>query len=203
MSNGTGYIRSGISQVVCKDTLAAFLNNHLGYRTSSVSYEASDFHIPKYLSAGISEWWILSDYPGQVAFQIHLVKVNDLSFSNCKTIITSFSEKHAGGRFLFVFTKSYRYLVFMTVEWSLERKPSWGKPVWPKVPKAYCHHLLVNRIQPTHNDGVVLSSMRLQHSDIDQLKMYDQIISALKSSRPLEAAPKWFYAYTYKRFGLL
>ncbi|MBM4432923.1 MAG: hypothetical protein FJ025_02880 [Chloroflexi bacterium] len=136
-------------------------------------------------------------------FQIHFIQVKQLFFHSCKTIIASFWEKHAGGRFLFVFTSNYSYLLFMTIEWSLERKPKPGERVWPKIPKQYFPHLLVNRGSPTNNDRVVLSSFRLQPSDTDPHVIYNKVLKALKSSEPSEPLPKWFDPQTYKHFGLL
>ena len=192
------YLGKALSNVSCKDNFAAFLKEYLGYENSPVFYEPSDLQIPPYLARDISTWWLLSHYPGQLPFQVHLVETKEFTFHYCQSVVHSFYHRHPG-YFLFILTKDYSYLFFTVVDWSLERKPWSGYPDWLFLPKPYLRFLLLNRNRPTKNDAVVLNWLQLDSSeDIEPPALYDKVLQSLKLSQPLRGLPEWFVPYYYK-----
>lgn len=176
-----------------RDTLVKLLSNHLGCKTSPVFYEPGDLGIPTYLAREVTDWWLLSHYPGQLPFQIHLVQIRNLVLYPCQDIIDSFYRKRPG-YFLFIFTEDYSYLVFMTIEWSLERRP-W---TWQRLPKPYHRFLLLDRTRPTANDLEVLTKLRVESSQSDPSTIHKKVLEALRASEHHSDLPEWFVPWYYR-----
>ena len=184
-------VRSGLRD---RGSLVQFIEGELKYKTNPVFYEAVDLGIAPYLARQVNGWWLLSHYPGSLPFQIHLAQVSELTFDYCAKAMQSFHVHHLG-YFLFIFTKDYSYILFMATEWSLERIPKPGSPVWPFLPKPYPRFLLVNCQNPTKNDVSVLSYMTLHQSFAIPPDIHTRILQALKSSECRK--PEWFMPYWY------
>ena len=187
-------VRSGLRD---RGSLVQFIEGELKYKTNPVFYEAVDLGIAPYLARQVNGWWLLSHYPGSLPFQIHLAQVSELTFDYCAKAMQSFHVHHLG-YFLFIFTKDYSYILFMATEWSLERIPKPGSPVWPFLPKPYPRFLLVNCQNPTKNDVSVLSYMTLHQSFANPPDIHTRILQALKSSERREPLPEWFLPYWYR-----
>lgn len=196
--DNVSHLSVALLKVNCKGGLADFLGGYLGYKTLGVFYEASDLQIPPYLARDISAWWLLSHYPGQLPFQIHLVETEEFTFHYCQTVVHYFYHRHPG-YFLFILTKDYSYLFFTVVDWSLERKPWSGYPDWLFLPKPYDRFLLLDRNRPTRNDVAVLSWLQLDSSENNEpSSIYDKVLLALKLSQPSEGLPEWFVPEYYR-----
>lgn len=180
-----------------KDNLIQFLEQELGYKTTPVFYEATDLKIPLYLAKEVKGWWLVSHYPGDLPFQVHLLQIRELTFNFCRKIIDSFSRQHPGYS-LFIFTKDYSYLLFITIEWSLERRPWPGRSIWPKLPKPYYRFLLMNRAHPTSNDLEVLNQLRADLPRSDPALIYQKVVEALKLSEHWGGLPEWFMPWYYR-----
>lgn len=180
-----------------RDNLVGFLSQELGYKTDPVFYEPADLQIPPYLARYVQGWWCLTHYEGRLPFQVHLVQLTERPMlSLCRDIMQSFSQRHPG-YFLFIFTKDYDWLLFMAIEWSLERIPRPGHDVWPKLPKPYPRVLLLNRHRLTENDLAVLGWFRIEPWDTEPLAMYQMVLLAFKLSEPWDGYPDWFQPYYY------
>lgn len=187
-------LRSGLKD---RESLTEFLSTQLGYKADPVFYEATDLGTPPYLARRVNSWWLLSHYPGNLPFQIHLAQVSELTFNYCTSAMQSFHSHHPG-YFLFIFTKDYSYMLFMATEWSLERIPRPGSPIWPFLPKPYPRFLLVNRQNPTESDVSVLRRLKLHQSVTTPPDIHARIIQALRSVERWEPFPEWFLPYWYR-----
>lgn len=184
-------VRSGLKD---RDSLIRFVESELGYTANLVFFEAADLGIPPHLARQVNSWWLLSHYVDKPPFQIHLAQVRELTFNYCANVMKSFHSHHPG-YYLFIFTKDYSDVLFIATEWSLERKPKAGSPIWPFLPKPYPRFVLVNRQNPTENDASVLRRLKFHQSVAGPPDMHARIIEALKSGERWEPLPQWFLPY--------
>ena len=186
-------IRSGLTD---RDSLIQFLGNELGYKTGPVLYgnPAEELGIARYLTREVDSWWLLSHYPGRLPFQIHFVEITELpGFNLCRDILDSFRRSHPG-YFLFVFTQDYCYVLFITVELSLERRPY----TWQRLPKPYYRFLLLDCTRPTANDLEVLAKLRIKSSQSEPPTIHERVLEALRDSEHRSDLPEWFMPWYYR-----
>jgi len=187
-------IRSALKD---RDSLVQLLESSLGYRTNLVSYEATDLGVAPYLAKRVNSWWLLSHYTGNLPFQIHLVQLGELpAFNLCRDIVDSF-RRHRPGYFLFTFTQDYCYVLFITVELSLERRPY----TWLRLPKPYYRFLLANRTHPSPGVLEALTRLRVEPSESDPARIHKKVLEALRFSEHPSELPKWFWSAWYYRLG--
>lgn len=189
-------IRSGLKD---RDSLIQFLGNELGYKTGPVLYgnPAEELGIARYLTRQVDSWWLLSHYPGRLPFQIHFVEITELpGFNLCRDILDSFRRRRLG-YFLFLFTKDYCHMLFITVELSLERRPY----TWQLLPKSYFRFLLTDCTNPTSTDLKVLTKLQVEPSESDPATIHKKVLEALKPSRYYSDLPEWFWSPWYYRLG--
>lgn len=79
------HLDKGLHAVRDREGLVQFLDRELGYRVNPIFFEATDLRIPPYLSRQVDTWWLVSNYPGHLPFQIHLVQIGELpAFNLCR-----------------------------------------------------------------------------------------------------------------------
>lgn len=187
-------IRSGLTN---RDSLVKFLEGELGYKTNPVFYEVADLGITPYLTRQVDSWWLLSHYPGRLPFQIHFVEITELpGFNLCRDILDSFRRRRPG-YFLFLFTKDYCHMLFITVELSLERRPY----TWQLLPKSYFRFLLTDCANPTSTDLNILTKLQVEPSESDAGTLHKKVLEALKPSGYYSELPDWFWSPWYYRLG--
>jgi len=189
-------VRSGLKD---RENLIRFLSTGLGYKTGPVFYEnpAEDLRLSRSLTKQVSSWWLLSHYPGGLPFQIHLVELEELpGFNLCRDIVDSFL-RYRPGYFLFLLTKDYCHMLFITVELSLERRPF----TWQWMPKPYPRYLLVDCSNPRSSDLQALTNLRVEPSESDPATLHKRVLDALKPSGYYSDLPDWFWSPWYHRLG--
>lgn len=102
------------------------------------------------------------------------------------------------GYYLFVFTENYVHLVFMAIEWSMERRPAADSQIWPFEPKPYPRLLFIDRKNLNENDLLTLSTMSIQQPVVEPAVLHSRIIHAMKKVERWEPIPEWFLPYWYR-----
>lgn len=195
----TGYLTPHEVRGKLKDRagLTHFLGNELGYKTNPVIFQAADLGISEGSSKQISGMWLLSHYAGNLPFQIFLVHLKERpTFGYCAGLIHSFGKRRPG-YYLFILTMDYSYILFMSIELSLERIPKPGKSVWPFGSKPYPRFLLIDSENLTTDDIYVLSRMKRDPKVVDPAEIHTRVIQALKSLDNHSPFPEWFLPYFY------
>lgn len=138
-----------IKSVRSREALSQYMRESLGYQTINVLYQPDDpqMGIPRKPSESIREIRLLSDY--DKAFQIYLFETTSLTRTTIRSILEPFYRHHPAGDYLFIFTKDYSELAFISPERIL--RP--GKPL----------PTLQLRILPVEPDNVY-------HTDLEVLQ---------------------------------
>ena len=181
-------VRSGLKD---RDSLVRFLERELGYKTTLVSYEATELDIPPYLAGEVTGWWLVSDYSGKPPFQIHFAEIKELTLYPCRSIVNFFLNRHPG-YYLFIFTQNYCYVLFLTIELSLERRPN----TLQLLPKYYHRFFLLDCANPTGNDAYVLTKLQAEPTQNNPVMLYNKVLDALKL--PGHDLPEWFMSWYYR-----
>lgn len=183
-------VKSGLKD---RGSLLQFMSASLGYKVDPVLYEnpTQDLRIPGYLASKINSWWLVCSYPGKVPFQIYFAEIRELTFYLCRDIVDAFLCSHPAN-YLFIFTKDYRYMLFLSVERSLEKRPY----TWRLGTKYYWRQLFVNCCNPGSSELLVLDRLRIDPACTDPLAIYDKVIGALKLAS--NDIPEWFMPWYYR-----
>lgn len=139
------------------ESLKSYLSEALGYRVEEVTYQPDQLHIPPRPAESIRSASLLCDY--HRAFQIYLFEVSSLNRTTIRSILEPFYRHHPAGDYLFVFTKDYSELAFVSPERIL--RP--GKPA----PTLQLRILPVEPQNVYHTDLEVLRDIRLERSEQD------------------------------------
>jgi hypothetical protein len=140
-----------IRNVSSKQSLAGYLNNTLGYQPADVSYLPEQLDMPSKSSEVIRGIFLLSDY--DKLFQTYLFETSSLSRTVLRSILEPFYRRHPVGDYLFIFTKDYSQLAFVSPQRIL--RP--GKPM----PTLQLRILPVDPGNLYHTDLQVLNSISL------------------------------------------
>ncbi|MCL0057980.1 hypothetical protein M1N05_02810, partial [Dehalococcoidales bacterium] len=134
-----------------KEGLARYLEKNLGYRVTDVSYQPTQLDLPARPSEAIQSAYLLSDY-GKL-FQVYLFETSSLTRTILRSILEPFYQRHPAGDYLFVFTKDYSQLLFVSPQRIL--RP--GKPV----PTLQLRILPIDPSNVYHTDLEVLNGIIL------------------------------------------
>jgi len=144
-----------IKGVCSAETLRQYLGESLGYSTADVTYLAVQLNIPPKPSEAIRSIRLLSDY--EKAFQMYLFETTSLTRTTIRSILEPFYRHHPVGDYLFVFTKDYNQLAFISPQRIL--RP--GKPM----PTLQLRILPVEPDNLYHTDLEVLNGISLTPVD--------------------------------------
>lgn len=101
-----------IKEVHSREALGQYLDKSLGYRVTDVSYPPRQLDIPPKPSEAIQSIHLLSDY--DKAFQAYLFETTSLTRAVVRSILEPFYRHHPAGDYLFIFTKDYSQLAFVS-----------------------------------------------------------------------------------------
>ncbi|MBM4463854.1 MAG: hypothetical protein FJ012_11125 [Chloroflexi bacterium] len=101
-----------IREVRSREGLRKYLAEALGYCVTDVSYPPRQLDIPPKPSEAIQSVRMLSDYDR--AFQAYLLETTSLTRTTIRAILEPFYRHHPAGDYLFVFTKDYSQLLFVS-----------------------------------------------------------------------------------------
>jgi len=101
-----------VSKIRSRDTFSQYLRDCLGYQITDVSYQPGQLSIPSKPSEIIRSMHLLSDY--NKAFQAYLFEVSSVTRTAMRAILEPFYRHHPAGDYLFVFTKDYNQVVFVS-----------------------------------------------------------------------------------------
>lgn len=101
-----------IKRIYSRETLGQYLSESLGYRVTDVSYPPKQLNIPSKPSEAIQSVHLLTDY--DKAFQAYLLETTSLTRTTIRSILEPFYRYHPAGDYLFVFTKDYSQLAFVS-----------------------------------------------------------------------------------------
>lgn len=102
----------GIEEIHSRETLNRYLSETLGYHVTDVSYSPKQLDIPSKPSEAIQSVHLLSDY--DKAFQAYLFETTSLTRTTIRSILEPFYRQHPAGDYLFIFTKDYSQLAFVS-----------------------------------------------------------------------------------------
>jgi len=103
---------SDVGKIHSKATLGQYLSDSLGYKVTDVSYDPRQLSIPPKPSEIIQSVHLLSDY--NKAFQAYLLETTSLTRTSIRSILEPFYRHHPAGDYLFIFTKDYNQLFFVS-----------------------------------------------------------------------------------------
>jgi len=103
---------SDVNKIRSKATLGQYLSDSLGYQVTDVSYDPRQLSIPLKPSEIIQSVHLLSDY--NKAFQAYLLETTSLTRTAIRSILEPFYRHHPAGDYLFIFTKDYNQLFFVS-----------------------------------------------------------------------------------------
>ncbi|MCL4459617.1 MAG: Eco57I restriction-modification methylase domain-containing protein [Chloroflexi bacterium] len=101
-----------IGRVHSREALSRYLSEGLGYRVTDVSYPPKQLAIPSKPSEAIQSVHLLSDY--DKAFQVYLLETTSWTRTTVRSILEPFYRHHPAGDYLFIFTKDYSQLAFVS-----------------------------------------------------------------------------------------
>ncbi len=144
-----------IKSVYSRVGLAQYIGENLGYRTTNVAYQPTQLEIPSKPSDVIRCIYLLSDY--EKIFQIYLFETTSLTRMTIRSVLEPFYRHHPAGDYLFIFTKDYSQLAFVSPQRIL--RP--GKTM----PALQLRILPVEPENLYHTDLEVLTSIALTPAD--------------------------------------
>ena len=101
-----------VRNLISRDAVNHLFRTELGYQVNPVSFDAGELGIPDAPAQFIREIEQLCDYQHQ--FQVYFMQVNSLRRTDLRAILEPFYRKHPAGNYLFVFTKDYSELAFVS-----------------------------------------------------------------------------------------
>jgi len=145
-------IEANVQNLTSKDAIEDFFAKELGYQVNPVPFDAAELEIPPAPAEFIRETEQLCNY--QRLFQVYFMNVTSLRRTDLRKILEPFYSKHPVSNNLFVFTKDYNEIAFV----SPLRMPAGDDTSKTKL---HLRTLLVDRSNVYHTDLETLEQIRL------------------------------------------
>ena len=146
-----------VRNLTSRDAVNHFFQTGLGYQVNSVPFDAEELGIPDAPAQFIREIEQLCNYQHQ--FQVYLMEVNSLRRTDLRSILEPFYRKHPAGNYLFIFTKDYDEIAFVSPLRLLAGDDGTKT-------KLYLRSLRIDRSNVYHTDLETLDGIRLLWEDI-------------------------------------
>lgn len=164
-----------IKKIRSREALEQYLSESLGYRVTRVSYPPQQLNIPPKPCQAIRSACLLSDY--ERAFQVYLFETTSLTRTTIRSILEPFYRHHPAGDYLFIFTRDYNQLFFVSPLRILRPE----KPM----PALQLRILPVEPANVYHTDLQVLQGIALapdeQHPDVIR-KKHEEVFSVERAT---------------------